>query len=256
MTDTPPPKILLGTVLLETERWRSGLPTFRVSEWMGRIADAGFDGIELWQNHALRADESERAAIARSTLPVHCFNSYLTFTDDSVDDVAPVADLIKRLRCRTVKFNFLNDPALRDEQLRHISAFAAMLPAEVRLLCECHNKTLADTPAAASELLDALGSADRFGAIVHAFSDAERLGAWFDRLGDRIVHAHCTLPPPGGDADAPVGAAVCRMQSLGFTGTWTIEFTDRVRPHGADIGQLFDSAVRDLVRLRLALETA
>lgn len=255
MARTDRTTILLGTILLETERWRSGVPTLRVSEWTRRIAEAGFDGIELWQNHALLADEHERDAIAASPLPVHCFNCYLKFTDDTANELAPVADLVRRMRSRTVKFNFLNDPALRAQHLRHLRAFAAMLPDDVRLLCECHNKTLADTPAAASELLNALGSADRFGAIVHAFSDAERLGEWFDRLGDRIVHAHCTLPPPDHDADAPVGAVVGRMQSLGFAGTWTIEFTDRVRPHGADIGQLFDSAVRDLVRLRLALET-
>lgn len=43
-----PHSIFQGTVLLEANRWaKDRTPTYRVSEWLGRLAAAGVDGIEL-----------------------------------------------------------------------------------------------------------------------------------------------------------------------------------------------------------------
>lgn len=49
----PAARVLIGTILLEPNRWKPGkLPSFRVSQWLDRFADAGFAGVELWENHA------------------------------------------------------------------------------------------------------------------------------------------------------------------------------------------------------------
>ena len=45
---TPHPRIYLGTVLLERNRWTPDrIPTFKVSEWAASIRAAGFDGVIL-----------------------------------------------------------------------------------------------------------------------------------------------------------------------------------------------------------------
>ena len=51
-------KIYIGTILLEVNRWTAGKePSYLVSEWVERFAEAGFDGMELWQFHAPPDDE-------------------------------------------------------------------------------------------------------------------------------------------------------------------------------------------------------
>ena len=63
-------EIFLGTILLEPNRWpdkaestysrlqklspfKQGTPQILASQWMERVVADGFDGIELWANHAL-----------------------------------------------------------------------------------------------------------------------------------------------------------------------------------------------------------
>ena len=67
----------LGTVLLEPNRWAGDRsPAIRISEWGGRIASAGFDGIELWEKHVSMASVQEQAALRAGPLPITIFNSY------------------------------------------------------------------------------------------------------------------------------------------------------------------------------------
>ena len=53
--------IFLSSVLLEKNRWDSRIPSLKISDWLRSIADAGFDGVELWENHLLLADAAEHA---------------------------------------------------------------------------------------------------------------------------------------------------------------------------------------------------
>ena len=44
--------VYIGTILLEANRHRPGkVPTYLVSQWSQRFVQAGFDGVELWENH-------------------------------------------------------------------------------------------------------------------------------------------------------------------------------------------------------------
>ena len=62
-------EVLIGSILLEVNRHRSGrTPTYRVSDWLERFREAGFDGVELWENHATAAPEEEVQALAASPL--------------------------------------------------------------------------------------------------------------------------------------------------------------------------------------------
>ena len=59
-------EIYIGTILLERNRWtRDKKPTCLVSEWIPRFKEAGFDGMELWENHAALASSTELKAAFR-----------------------------------------------------------------------------------------------------------------------------------------------------------------------------------------------
>ena len=63
--------IYIGSACLERTRWGSRQPSFLVSDWLARFQADGFDGIELWEFHYLRADaaEQERLAAAAPIAP-------------------------------------------------------------------------------------------------------------------------------------------------------------------------------------------
>ena len=64
-------------------------PTLTTSEWLTQAAEAGFDGAELWENHAMLASEDELRALRGSRLPLSIWSSYASFDDP--DDAPPAA---------------------------------------------------------------------------------------------------------------------------------------------------------------------
>ena len=73
--------IYIGTILLELNRWGSPkTPTYRVSEWLDRFQEAGFDGMELWEYHATLCPSEELAALEASTFPSRCLTLIATLT--------------------------------------------------------------------------------------------------------------------------------------------------------------------------------
>src|SRR6266550_651813 len=123
------PRFLLGTVLLEVNRHRPGkLPTFRVSDWMSRIAQAGFEGIELWENHAALAPQDEVASLRAGPLPVVVFNTYADFLDGEEGARQRAAELVEQVGATAVKFNFGPDGTRRPEMLRNVLIWSGQLP--------------------------------------------------------------------------------------------------------------------------------
>lgn len=252
-TNLPP--VFLGTILLERNRHRNQrVPTYRVSEWLSRIAEAGFDGVELWENHALLADDAEVTAIAQGPLPVVVFNTYAGFHDDQQPQRDKAIRVIHRLRASALKYNFSRDAARREEQLRNVRGFSESLPG-VRLLCECHGGTIAETPAAARELLEALGPPERYGAIVH-LPGKDDLPAWLQAIGPRLAHVHVHLPPPSREADQALRERVRLLLDSGFAGTFTLEFTEGMNPPDETWEKMWNGALRDRQRLLAAIRHA
>lgn len=139
--------IYLGTIALEVNRHAAGKrPTIRPSEWADRLLLAGFDGIELWENHVLLGPPEELNALRASALPVRIFNTYVEFTDDQEPARLRVAEWVRRLGATGVKFNFGAVPHQRRQYLANIRRFAAQLPPSTKLLCECHPGTIAQAP--------------------------------------------------------------------------------------------------------------
>jgi sugar phosphate isomerase/epimerase len=251
MNRTP---VYLGTVLLEANRWTpEKRPSFRVSDWLARSAEAGFDGLELWENHAALAAAPERAALRSPPLPVRVFNSYATLDDAGAAARQRAVDLVRELRAPAVKFNFGRQPGDVACELRNARAWAAALPG-VRFLCECHPGTALEAPGDAARVLADWPEA---GVIVHPFTCAD-LGAWFRHLGARICHAHVQLLDSGRqrrrleEQPGHVRERLDAMRAAGYAGSFTIEFTAGVNVAPEDHDALFAAACADLAFLRRA----
>ena len=243
--------IYFGTVLLEANRWAAvRAPTYRVSEWMARMAAAGFDGLELWENHAVQADAAERAALQDAPLPVAIFNSYAPLDAGGESARQEVAERVRALKAGAIKFNV--GPAMEtlESELGTVRAWGAHMPG-VDLLCECHPGTALEDPAVAEQVL---AGYPEIGVIVHPFSGSD-LGAWFQHLGSRIRHAHVQVVDAQWqrwrlrDQADLVQERLAIMRRGGYSGTYTIEFTAGVGVAPEDREALFAAACDDLVFL-------
>jgi sugar phosphate isomerase/epimerase len=250
------PTILFATVLMERNRWTADKqPTVAVSAWLADLARAGFDGIELWQNHAAAASEPERDALAASPVPITIFNSYVTFTDADGTGRARVADLVRRLNCRAVKFNLSSRLETRAQEVAEARRWFASMPG-VTPLCECHPGTSVEHAAAAAA---AFADWPELRVIVHPFFfSAETLQGWFDVFGPRISHCHVQIRQPGAtgiftrldEQIEPVTDQTRRVLRNGFTGSWAIEFTKGVCTPDDSPAPLIAAAIQDLHTLR------
>lgn len=251
-------RFYFGTVLLERNRWAKGerTPTIAVSSWGRRIAEAGFDGLELWQNHALLASAAEQEALRLSPAPVALFNSYASCENGAQAGRERAAERALFFGAGGMKFNFGADPARHDEYAANARAWRARLPPAFRFLCECHPGTTLEKPAAAAATFARLGRGD-YEVILHAFSgdDAEVRG-WFEAHGDRITHIHADISRLERLPADAVRRRADLLRALGFRGTLTVEFTEGVGAPDENPETLFRRAVRDLGVLRQALGAA
>ena len=249
------PPIYLGTILLEVNRWNRAdrRPSFRVSDWARRIADDGFDGLELWENHALLVDDDERDRLRTGPCPVTIFNAYDTCETETLDARRRIAEVAKSLGAGGLKYNTGKDPARHEEYVANLKQWRGMFSPAFRFLCECHRGSTMADPALASRTLDELGRAEH-GVILHGFGgDEAEVRERFGHCGDRITHLHCNLSAQGPMTPDAVRRRLELLRGLGFDGTYTIEFTEGVRD-GLTIEELYRHAVRDLRLLRDGLK--
>lgn len=245
--------ILLGSILLEPNRWTADkAPSLRVSDWAERAREAGFDGIELWENHYLRADATERARLQASPCPVLIFNSYAAFEPDDRVGRERAREAAGDLGATGVKFNLGADPAQTPYYLETIAFWAQAFPPSARLLCECHPGTVLETPEAAAKAFAAWTDA-RLQAIVHPFNaKSDALQMWLAALGNRITHAHVQTRTDNNqivrlDRRArEVRSALALLKDHGFDGSFTVEFTEGTRTANDRPDVLWENAVADL----------
>lgn len=244
--------VYLGTVLLEANRWAaSRASTYRVSDWLARFATAGFDGMELWENHAAMADSQELGALKDSSLAVAVFNSYAPLDESGEFVRCSTAAMVRELRAVAVKFNVGKDPARLGEELAVARQWAAQMPG-VRLLCECHPGTALEHPGTAAAALEDFPDIN---VIVHPFNDAN-LSEWFRHFGGRVRHAHVQVLDAEWrrwrlrDQAALVRERLAIMRDAGFAGSFTIEFTAGVGVAPEDREALLAAASDDLKFLR------
>ena len=257
--------VLLGTVAIEPSRWERGPnrpASIRLVEWLDAVAEAGFDGLEVWERHLTEASEDDASSVLAHRLPVSVFNSYVSL--DEADDTGrrSVSSWVRRTGATGVKFNVGPDSASEDAYVERIAAWVDDLPDHASLLCECHQHiSIAEDPIVAARIFDAVGSPGRLGAIVHTHDSGDHLRACFDAYGDRIRHVHVNhlrftegLTAPGLDEIRDeLGAKVDLLRSLGFDGSWTIEFVRGVSTPDERPELLVPQAAADLAVLRSVL---
>lgn len=255
-----PDAILLGTVALEPNRWGQvtpdRAPKLVADDWLARAEEAGFDGIELWENHAMRAAGGELERLQASSLPLAILSSYASFDEEQDDARDTVAEWATRLGCAAVKFNVGNEPTQAKHYAERLARFAGNLPDDTRLLCECHAGTAAEDPRVAQQILS-VGDSARLQALVHLGDDPGYLDEMFDALGDRIRHVHVNFlksgAPPLAEIADDVRARVEQIRAQGFEGSYTIEFVNGTGSEKDHPKEMIEAAVRDLQLLREVL---
>ncbi len=248
-------KIYLGSIALEKNRWSNGkVPTYKVSEYVKKAADDGFDGVELWENHFMLADNAEKKRLAFADCE-YIFNSYLNLKNGVTDEMKSVAEAISLLNATAVKYNFSSTEDVKstadiDFQTETLIRFSEMIPKETKLLCECHQWTIAENPLQAASLFCGLDS--RFGAIIHLVTARDFAEECFNCYGNRICHIHSAYPVEKGcynalaESGEMLGDNLKYFISRGFCGTITVEFTK----DAATADEYYKNAVEDLKYLR------
>lgn len=248
-------EIYFSTVLLEKNRWGSREPTILVSDYLEDILAGGFDGLELWENHLLKAEESEFDAILKGPVPVKVLNTYCDFDQESLPQREASADLARKVGAGAVKFNFGNKVEKIDEYRENLLNWSEALPAGCRLLCECHPYTVLEEREKAAEILKPL--MNQVEIIIHGFgSVGEDWERRFELFGDRITHIHVAGGGEEGFRYSPL--KTCEkiekgLEMLGKAGchpTWTIEFCDGVASKGEVVQNLLENAIEDARVLR------
>lgn len=268
--------VYLGSILLEPNRWpdrestcypyvarmtreagtNQGPPRTVVSEWLERAAADGFDGVELWENHALFASEKELKALANGPIPIAVYSSYFDLQDGGWLRRELAQELVKRLGAHGVKYNFGHDKSRRAENIRNLREWVAGIDASVRMIDECHSGGLYAGPQEAAEMQAELGE-DRFVGTVHfkdPYDDGHSFAEWVQTLGPHLGHVHVPRVEEWGEK--AVRSMVALLRDHGFRGSFTIEFTTGIDWGDAqpDVETLYRNAVRDLRMLREAFK--
>lgn len=247
--------IYLGTVLLEKNRWSKGVrePSFLVSDWTNQIADVGFDGIELWQNHAILATDEEREKLKNSPVPVRIFNSYARCENEDEKDRLAAVEMSNYFDASGMKYNFGKVPEKHTEYIENVKSWRNLLPKNFRFLCECHGGSTMENPQQASETLSQINGAG-YEVIIHGIGgNDEGIRNIFNIHRERITHIHANVSPEGLMEETKLQNRIDLMRSLGFRGSYTIEFTEGVRSENQKVETLFANAARDLMLLRKCL---
>ncbi len=247
-----PGDVYLATICIEQFRWaKPKRSSVDLDACIPRIAEAGFDGIELWEFHADKLGEDElaraRDLAAEAGCPVTVLSTYVETvpTDENGAHRRRLNDIARVLGVEAYKYNITGEA--RDEAVRFVKDWAA--ETDALFLCECHGGTMMEDPAAAAEVIRELGP-ERFPSILHTLVAGDEefekdLALKGDLLG--YVHVHSA-----GSHRERIAERVKRIGEAGLTLTWSIEFSPPVYEKG-DNETCFAAAVEDMKFLRECL---
>jgi sugar phosphate isomerase/epimerase len=265
-------QVLLNTIALEPNRWaREKPPYYRLVDLLGPIADAGFDALEVWQNHvaALPADQVPALADLGRKLgvqfPITGAYPVLDFEGREREaELKRMEELFRRagmLGSRVVKI-FGGRVASQDvtglQWHRSIEFVREMLKAsadsKLTLTAETHSKTLADEADAALRFIETVGS-DRLKICWQPYGmrDTEKTIGDFDRLAKHVIHVHL-IGRKGPDyasleeSDLDNRRALEHYFEAGFDGFLSIEFVKGSvvePPEQIQVAQVLANAARD-----------
>jgi sugar phosphate isomerase/epimerase len=248
-------RIFLGTMILERSRFVKDIPcpSTSVSQWTQRICGDGFDGLELWANHALLADEEERERLRTGPMPVTLFNSYASCEPEDVEGRKRTAQMANLFKAEGMKFNFGKHLDHRDAYIEVVREWATMFRPGYRMISENHRGTITADADVAADVYAGLSDLPVQG-IIHFNNDRATYEERFGKYGDRLTHIHCMLSNEDGPMpESEVRKRVEWLREFNFSGTYTIEFTQGVRGDHTDLEAIYRNAVRDFQMLRKCL---
>lgn len=260
-------EVLLGTVAIEPNRWRTrradGAPSVDVRDHLAAIAALPVDGIEIWERHFTDLPPAAAAELAAGPVPVRIFNSYVDFDDPDDGARDRIADHVARSGARAVKFNVGNDPEAEAGYLERLIRWLDRLPDHVAAICECHQGiSIAEDPVVAGRILTRAGPPERVQALVHTHDSVDLIAAKLDALGERITHVHVNhldfatmRHPPLADVAEHLSAVIDALRAAGFNGSWTLEFVAGLLTEADRPDALLAQAAVDLPLLRRLVET-
>ena len=252
-------RVLIGTIALEMNRWSNRVPSYKVSDWLSRFNNDGFDGMELWENHVIHeVSEGEAAKIKDLGFPVSVYNTYALFGEDDAEKRKNAAKMIEYFNVDAVKFNVGDDLTQIDVYKSNLLEFADTIPSKCRLLCECHGGTILDDNKIAKDFFTDLPEG-KFGIIIHPFDSVASLQEKFDMFGSRITHVHSQLQRIENEKtlrlrldEWPEHVSACFdvFRKYNFCGSFTIEFTGGTASVGENIDTLYENALADMAFIR------
>lgn len=237
-------KVYFATVLFEKNRWNREEKSFlNILDWLDRIKDAGFDGLELWEYHAYQLSDSEIQQV-KNYFPDIIFNTYEDFS--VYKNLSKVTEYIHKLDCIGCKFNFGNNSGFIERYIDNITKWRKNFREPFRLICECHKNTICEDPIKAYDVLSRIKTE----VLVHANSGENVLNDWFSILGDYITHSHINFFRCSENVwlNEEITDVISLIKS--HIKTATLEFTYGVGDEKEDVNKLFNNAVRDMLKFK------
>ena len=241
-------EILLNSIALEPNRWTENqVPYFRLESLLEPIAGAGFDKVEIWQNHVATLSENEvhglrdRAEELGVSFPViGMYPAFHLAGDDRKKEIERFDEMLARARTLDTGIiklfaGSLSSQASSAEQWQRSVGFVKEIldrseRTDVSFTLELHGGTLADSPESLLRFMDDVGS-ERVGVCwqPYDFADTEAALELYDRLRQRVRHLH--LQGRSGDkmqlleeSDIDWERVLTHILAGGFDGIACIEF--------------------------------
>lgn len=265
-------QITLNSIALEPNRWTEGkIPHFRLEELLPAIAEAGFESIEIWQNHLALLESEEVNSLAEQAdslgvgFPI--VGMYPRFHLEGADRDAELerfvamagkmdvvdADILKLMPGQVASEDL--EPELWERSVGFMQEVLELTEEnDVIFTLETHGGTLADAPDALERFLDDVDS-ERLEVCwqPYDFGSTGKAIKLFDRLAEYIVHLHLQGRRDGEmelleDADIDYRQVLGHIFNTEFDGYISIEFVrDCVvdSPGQFDVDQVLENAARD-----------
>ncbi|MFP4176099.1 MAG: sugar phosphate isomerase/epimerase family protein [Planctomycetota bacterium] len=265
-------QILLNSIAVEPNRWSEGkIPHFRLESLLEDIARAGFDAIEVWQNHLALLEGEEVESLVETArsfdLGFPIIGMYPRFHLEGEEREAE----LNRFRSMAEKMNLIDadiiklmpgglpsgdlNPELWEKSVGFMrEVLEATAQYDILFTLETHGGTVADDPDALERFMEDLNS-ERIEVCwqPYDFSSTGKAIKLFDRFSGEITHLHLQ-GRKGGDMELLEHADIDYRQVLGhifnsdFDGYISIEFVrDCVvdSPDKFDLQRVLDNARRD-----------
>jgi sugar phosphate isomerase/epimerase len=209
-------RAILGTIALEPNRWTAlKEPRMDLIELLPAIRRAGFDQLEIWQNHiALRSLAAIRALKAKGDetgVGFTYIGVYPVFTAEGLEareqerilsDILDKAEILGTRRLKIMLACGLRGGQATPEQLQMVVDrfgpwYREALSRGIRMAVELHGGTVFDPVEAGERFMQTHPELDfTICYQPYDFQDTEKALALADRFAGRISHLHLQAPQP------------------------------------------------------------